>query len=469
MSALSQTTHFRIYFFGLLVMAVGLPCSNLLMSLSQIIIGINWIIEGDYRAKLSRFLANKPAVIFTSIFGLHLLGLLYTADFNYALADLRNKVPLLVLPFLIASSSILSKERIAWVFRIFVIAVVLGTLVCAGELTPFNDWVRALFNYPAREIMDARSISHFISHIRFALMICLSIFWLFYQAAQVYNSAKISIGYIAVAMWLITFMFLMESVTGLAIVFIVGFASLLYVAIKQKRKVIKLGSLALLVLIPTITFSYIGGMVMDFYKVSENNVAELPKHTAAGNLYFHDIDNRQLENGNYVWRYVCHLEIEPEWNKRSLIPFKRGRDKAGQFIEYTLFRYMTSRGLYKDTEGLAQLNDEEIAAIENGVANVRFSDVSNIESRIYGIIWQIDDYNHRGAPGGHSLSQRWEFWKTGLNVLKKNPLLGVGTGDVYNNMLAQYEADASLLVPAYRKHPHNQYLSIALAFGLIGL
>jgi O-antigen ligase len=29
--------------------------------------------------------------------------------------------------------------------------------------------------------------------------------------------------------------------------------------------------------------------------------------------------------------------------------------------------------------------------------------------------------------------------------------------------------DDTSLIPAYRKHPHNQYLSIGIAFGLLGL
>ena len=206
----------------------------------------------------------------------------------------------------------------------------------------------------------------------------------------------------------------------------------------------------------------------DFYRVNDVSVSGLPEFTTLGNLYFHDLDNHQLENGNYVWRYICHIEIEPEWNKRSNIAFK-AKDKAGQYIEYTLFRYMTSRELPKDADGLAQMSDKEIKAVENGVANVRFSEISSIESRIYGIVWQIDDYLHHGVQGGHSLSQRWEFWKTGLNLLRGNRFIGVGTGDVYNEMLGQYETDNSLLNPAFRKHPHNQYLSIAIAFGMFGL
>jgi len=468
MVALTQMNHNRIYLFGLLVMAVALPTSNLLMSLSQIIIATNWVLEGQYKEKVARFMANKPALIFTSIFGLHLMGLLYTSNWEYAAWDLRNKVPLIVLPFLVTSSNPLSRQMIDKVFAVFTVATVIATVVCAGELTPINNWVRDMMGYPEREIINARKISHFISHIRFALMICLAFFWLLYQVVQGQLPLIRRLTFIAISLWLMLFMFLMESVTGLSIVIIIGFGTLLYLAVQQKSLVVKGASILLLTLIPTFTITYVANMVSDFYKVKEKNVAKLARYTSSGMLYFHDLDNHQLENGNYVWRYVCHLEIEPAWEKRSAIRFK-GKDKAGQFVEYTLFRYMTSRGLAKDAEGLAQMNDGEITAVENGIANVRFTEVSSIESRIFGIIWQINDYLNQGDPGGHSLTQRWEFWKTGVKLFNDNLLIGVGTGDVYDDLLAQYERDESSLVPAYRKHPHNQYLSIGLAFGLIGL
>ena len=468
MAALTQINHFRIYLFGLMVMAVALPTSNLLMSLSQIIIATNWLLEGQYKEKVTRFIANKPALIFTSIFGLHLLGLLHTANWEYAAWDLRNKAPLLVLPFLMTSSNPLSRQMIDKVFAVFTVTTVIATILCAGELTPINNWLRELMGYSEREIIDARNISHFISHIRFSLMICLAFFWLLYQVVQGRLSLIKRFTFTAVSLWLMLFLFLMESVTGLTLLIITGFCTLLYLAVKQKSRIVKGVSILLLALIPTVTITYIANMVSDFYKAKEENIANLPRYTASGMLYFHDLDNNQLENGNYVWRYICHLEIEPEWEKRSAVPFK-GKDKAGQYVEYTLFRYMTSRGLTKDIEGLAQMSEAEITAVENGIANVRFTEVSSIESRIFGIIWQINDYLNQGDPGGHSLTQRWEFWKTGVKLFNANLLLGVGTGDVYQELLTQYEIDDSSLVPAYRKHPHNQYLSIGLAFGLPGL
>ena len=78
-------------------MAVGLPSSNLLMTWAQLIIAANWFAEGDYLVKLKRFVSHKPALIFSSVFALHLVGLLYTSNWDYAAWDLQNKIP--ILPF----------------------------------------------------------------------------------------------------------------------------------------------------------------------------------------------------------------------------------------------------------------------------------------------------------------------------------------------------------------------------------
>lgn len=41
---------------------------------------------------------NKPALIFFSLYFLHVAGLIFTTDFDYAWKDLRTKVPIALLP-----------------------------------------------------------------------------------------------------------------------------------------------------------------------------------------------------------------------------------------------------------------------------------------------------------------------------------------------------------------------------------
>lgn len=84
----------------------------------------------------------------------------------------------------------------------------------------------------------------------------------------------------------------------------------------------------------------------------------------------------------------------------------------------------------------------------------------------------VDDFNtvKTGANANDkSFGQRWEAWKTSLNLLKSNWLTGVGLGDVKLRMDEQYVKDQSLLTPENRKKPHNQFLETALQSGIISV
>ena len=82
------------------MMIIGLPFSNFLMSLSQIILMLNWLVEGDFVIKWNLFISNNLAKIVTSIYLLYLVGLFYSSDFSYALDELRIKLPILILPII---------------------------------------------------------------------------------------------------------------------------------------------------------------------------------------------------------------------------------------------------------------------------------------------------------------------------------------------------------------------------------
>jgi hypothetical protein len=165
--------------------------------------------------------------------------------------------------------------------------------------------------------------------------------------------------------------------------------------------------------------------------------------------------------------YISEEEMMREWNKRSSASYK-GIDNKGQDLRYTLIRYLTSAGLRKDSLGVSSLSDNDIRNIENGIANIRFTEGSTIGSMLYDIIWQIDYYRRGGNPSGHSITQRMEYFKTGLRIFKRNPIFGTGTGDVPKEFIQQYERDATVLDPGFRDRAHNQYLTFLISFGIVG-
>jgi hypothetical protein len=96
------------------------------MSVGQLILSANWIVEGNYRSKFRRLLSRKGALLFLLIFTIHLLGLLHTENFAYALKDIRIKLPLFVIPFILASSRGLQKGEMQWLLMAYTGAVVCG-------------------------------------------------------------------------------------------------------------------------------------------------------------------------------------------------------------------------------------------------------------------------------------------------------------------------------------------------------
>jgi O-antigen ligase len=115
------------------------------------------------------------------------------------------------------------------------------------------------------------------------------------------------------------------------------------------------------------------------------------------------------------------------------------------------------------------LTEEEIKAVEHGEANVNYQHVSSIQGRIHEILWEIELYKRTGDANGHSLTQRFEYWKTACIIIKNNFFIGVGSGDVDDAFRKQYEESDSALLPKWRLRAHNQYLSIAVGMGIIGL
>lgn len=57
------------------------------------------------------------------------------------------------------------------------------------------------------------------------------------------------------------------------------------------------------------------------------------------------------------------------------------------------------------------------------------------------------------------------MWNRALRIIRENPLLGVGTGG-YQSALKAMDPDPA--VPAIA-HPHNNFLYMAVSFGVIGL
>jgi hypothetical protein len=181
----------------------------------------------------------------------------------------------------------------------------------------------------------------------------------------------------------------------------------------------------------------------------------------------HDTINYLIEDGKFIGLFLCEEELKDVWNKRSLIDYD-ATDNKGQSIRSTLIRFLTSKNLRKDKEGVEKLSDAEITFIENGIANANYIYHSGISSRISKILFGYQVYLKTSDPGGNSLTKRFEHWKASSGIIKENIWFGVGTGNIPQAFDKQYDLMPSNLAKDQRMESHNQYLHVLLNMGIIG-
>lgn len=448
-----------LYLTGLTLLVCGLPVSLFLTSLSQFFLAGSFLLEGDVREKFKRFFSNKVAVFIAGVWLMHLIGMLWTTDLAEGIKDLRIKLPLLILPLIIGGSAPLSEKQFKGIMTAFITAVLIGSLSAIFVLAGIIH----------REIHDIRDVFIFhISHIRFGLFTCVAISTLFYytfykkELKGIYKSLSILL-----MCWFFVFLVLVESLTGLSVMITVLLSALAYELIYHKNRYYKFGFFTLLILIPVLIGIYVGSVFQEYRSKGQEKI-DVNEKTANGNDYIFMLNEPQTENGYLVNVYLCQKELRKAWNERSTIDYD-SLDHRGQKIYGTIIRFLTSKGLRKDSVGIYTLSPDEIKSIENGIANVHFQHGFVLRDRIMEVIWELDQLRHGEDPSGHSVAQRYEFWKAAVGIISANPIFGVGTGDLPFAFQSQYEMMNTKLDLNYRLRSHNQYLSIGVAFGLLGL
>ena len=457
--ALSISQHRLIYILSLCLVAVGLPLSKALMSIGGILLAINFLLEGNFAVRWKKLRSNPIVIALLSVYLIHVVGLFWTDNYVFALKDLRVKLPLLLYPVVIFLTTPIHKKEFQLISGLFAAAVVITSFFSTYEYLQIKD----------NPLADFRSISLFNSHIRYALMVCLAYILLLNHAWNEEENVAARISYIALSIWLSIFVFILQSMTGIVIWLLCSYLLLLYTLSFIKSHVIKTAGFTVLIMTPIIIGSYLVLQIDAFYPDQNPDFSSLESHTPNGEAYTHDTSSLNLENGYFINLYLAPEELEREWNERSELDFWTAKDRSGEAVNATLIRYMTSKGLRKDSAGVHALTEEDIEAVENGVANVRFIYGNPIDNRIYTVIWEFDRLMNEKRVQGHSVTQRLVFWNTGWEIFKENWLIGVGAGDINNAFEDMYNKLEIKLQPEYRLRTHNQYLAIGVAFGCVGL
>jgi hypothetical protein len=446
------------FFISLVIAVVIFPFSEGLVSISagwllfQALVLRSWL-HPSFKSKTSAGL-----FFLFSVFGIYMIGSLFTNDFSFALYEFRKVIFWVVIPLAVFLSPKLPDRKVYLVLKAFILSVTLSSLILTSRLLLHNYF----------QLDGVRSVG-FISHIRFSFQVVLSLIilaWFFFRKDTA-EHRRIKFLYPAVFLWLTYFLFLLQSLLGIISFFgTLGLTLLYYIAAlsNKKWKLILGAGLILLISVPSF---FLWEVISDFYDFHELDPETVDFITPSGNNYEFDFENGMRENGHLVYAYICHDEMRREWNNRSSIDYDDQLN--GYPLNITLIRYLASLGYRRDSAGVASLSARDVELIEEGVTNYKFSNrFLSIYPRIYETIWEIDNYFRSGDPNDKSLAQRIEFIKASLILIRENPWFGIGTGNWVQKYNEVYDKMETKLDKEKRASSHNQYLNYMVKFGLTG-
>jgi hypothetical protein len=452
-----QSLHEWIWYGSLCVLVIMMPLSRYIATVSLIIMAANWIAQGRFRERFSIFMSDKPAVALSLIYGLNVIGLLWSKDLHYALFnDLLHKLPILILPVIFATSPVPGAKQIRLLLFLFIASVF------AVSVIGFFD--RILFSNH-----NFRDASPFIIGLYYSMLLILAAFQLPSLIRQISNKVSHYRAGLAISAWLIFYLFYLRSLSGIA-----SFAGVILLLIftwlaREKRIAVKVTVIILMILITGVTVSPVIKIYHETHREIETDLSSLPVTTERGNFYWHDPGSVIRENGNLVLINIADYELRDAWNAVSELDFDSA-DLSGMHLKSTLHRYMSSKGLKKDADGFSHLAEDDIKAVERGITNYKNINRPGFLIRIYDEMRGLYIYRNtvNREPSMGSLTERLEQWSASWQALKRYPLFGWGTGSILPAMDYGFERIESVLAGRKMK-PHNQYLYILLTLGITGL
>jgi hypothetical protein len=446
------------FFVSLVLFAIVLPLSQAFVSIGAGIMLFIALSEDRWKNKLNRLKQNRILFALPAIYLIYLLSAVVSNKITASLYDLQKSLFFLVIPVAFLLGKPISSNQKRFVFYSFLVSIVISTVI-------------AIVNWKISANSEAFSVHHasLISHIRFSFQLILA-FWfsvllifMNFKKLRRFHFLLLAAG----AVYFIAFLFFQQSLTGL-IAFLGSFAFFLLFSLFKTGSRFQIYLVVFVLVLMVFPVGYIIHAVQKFYDFEVVDKNSIDKQTEKGNLYRHDFNNPLVENGKYVYLYVCEEEAREEWNKLSEFQYD-SIGVNGYPVYSTLLRYLTSKGLRKDAEGVKSLTSEDIQNVENGIANVIYAENRfSLYPRIYQTVWEYYTYSKTGNANQKSFSQRIEYARAALSIIKENPWFGVGTGNWKQEFKNTYQKNTPNLKEEFYASAHNQYLNYMVKFGVVG-
>lgn len=451
-----KSAHQAVFFFSLCLFAVSLPLSRYFVTVSEILLVANWLAEGDFINRLRRLRNDRPAMAFMMVYFIGVIGLLWSYDQGYAFEnDLFHKSPTLFLPLIFATTPAPDRKRIRIVLLLFILSVLIAS-------------VAGFFVREFRDDPFFRSASPFIPGIYLGMMLIIAAVQLPLLVRQIAGQRRWFHLSFIISGWFVYFLFYMRTLSAIISLAVVMIFVLAVIVSRLRSRVLRVVIPAVAVIISGAALWPLTGIYRQVHSETAIRPGELPAFTVNGTPYLHDTVSIIRENGNQVYIFLADSELREAWNSRSNLDFD-GTDLMGQELKATIYRYMSSRGLRKDSAGMVLLTDQDMREIERGTTNYLNVSRPGIYIRAYEEIMSLDIYHtsNREITSWGSLTKRIDLWRASMEAFRKRPLLGWGTGGILKAMDYGMEQTGSTL-SGLNMRPHNQYLYVLLSHGLLG-
>jgi len=421
------------------------------MSISLIGLFFNWTLELDFKRKWQNIKERKYLTLFLSgLFLIELLWLSLSEELQIGLNVLRIKLPLLLLPMIIGSTKSFKAKEWRAIITAFFVGILVSTVwvyLVSIDLLPTK-----------KNSGTIRDASIFMSHIRYSALLSLALILALFIGIKKWVNSFFCYFFVFWLLFLIIKFSTLTAVSGLFVALITGFLYWLKTEKQSNKKIV----LAVATILFLSIAGYLSLVIKDFYHIN-NKKRSNQTYSLNGEKYFHNFKNNTTENGYYLWENIAPKELEKEWNKISSLNFK-GKDKKGQKLKPTLYRFLTSKGLNKDSVGLSRITKKEIELIEGGSTSI--ITYNNFEKRIRSLLYELE-FSNRNI-NNQTMNQRFVFWQAGKDIFLSKPFLGFGPGGVKKEYKKYYSKNKTVLTKNNQLLAHNQFITQFINLGLIG-
>ena len=449
--------------FILSVLSAGMIYSPFLFTMALILMSLRIILhigQGFYTHRFNyfslfrRYDLTKILFFLLSFFVLNIVGLLWTENLGAGFRELNHKLPFLIIPLYVLCVCPFENKVLKFSFIIYLLLLGGGMII-------------GIFNYFTSPYTDGRFLIPHTRNISFAFQICFAIGVMTIYA----NRNRKEIRYILpIILFFIFYLFLASLLSGIVTLGVLFFCTLVYILRKKDRKYALL-SILLFTIVLLISGYWLYIQINNYFSPKEPLVTHAEQKTQLGGTY-RDNSDTFIENGYYVGNYCCPDEVNLAWEERTglnITDFCEGKQQGEHFHYYDIiYRYLNSKGLRKDYQGVKSLTEKDIENIKQGFSNVVYAEGFSLKARLYRTFYEFECYSRTGEVENMSLIQRLIWSDNALKIIKQQPILGSGTGDVKEDL----DRELMKTYPELCKvtnDPHNLLIYICATFGIVGL